>query len=506
MKKMKMTEKMWIIKLNLVFKDRFSNLIVLCLMFLFTLISGCKKFIEVEGPVTSINSANVYNTDFTAASVLTGIYSDMSEGYGSGGLASLTLFSGLSSDELTLFGGVTSSATTFIPYYTNSLSNLNALNHSSNIYSTIYTINSAIEGLTESNKLTQSVKMQLLGEAKFMRGFCYLYLTGLYGDVPLVLTTDYKINSVISKSPKSTIYTQIIADLKDAQNLLSDQYLKADAMTAYAPRAEERVRPTKWAATALLARAYLYDGRWSDSEKEASLVINHSSLYKLTDLASTFLKNNAEAIWQLQPVSLGRNTEDAFLFVLPSSGPSTLSGGRNFCLSQYLMDSFETNDLRAKVWVKSVNVKGATYYYTFKYKVSDLDVTEYNVVLRLAEQYLIRAEARIQNGDIENGITDLNFIRDRATDKTPGAVQLPELPSSLNKNDALKAVLHERQVELFMEWGHRWFDLKRMGYIDEVMAKVAKEKGGTWNANWQLYPFVRLDLQFDPNLVQNPGY
>ncbi|WP_316836797.1 RagB/SusD family nutrient uptake outer membrane protein, partial [Pedobacter nutrimenti] len=502
-----MKKKILLMELNLLFKKIFGYLIILSVLCTLIPINGCKKFVEVGPPVTSINSANVYNTDFTAASVLTGIYADLSEGLRGNGLTSMTLFPALSSDELILYGGVTSSATIYIPYYTNSLTRANVQGHIGTIYSTIYTINSAIEGLTASKEITQSLKQQLLGEAKFMRGFCYFYLVNLYGDVPLVLTTDYKINGIIAKSTKKTVYAQIIADLTDAQNLLSERYLKGDAKTAYALGSEERLRPTKWAATALLARTYLYNQKWSEAEREATSVINHSSLYKMTDLANTFLKNNAEAIWQLQPVNIGVNTQEAQLFVLPLSGPSSLVF-KNFYLSSHLVDSFEPNDLRAKEWMSNVTTKDVTYYYPFKYKVIDpnAEISEYTVVLRLAEQYLIRAEARIQNGDIGNGIEDLNLIRDRATDKAPGAIQLPQLPIFLNKDDALKAVMHERQVELFMEWGHRWFDLKRMGYVDEVMEKVTKEKGGTWNTNWQLYPFYIDDLKYDPNLVQNPGY
>ncbi|PTT00025.1 RagB/SusD family nutrient uptake outer membrane protein [Pedobacter sp. HMWF019] len=495
------------VKFNLVLKVIFKKNNILYAALLFIPLIGCKKFVEIGAPVTSINSGNVYQTDFTAAAVLTGIYTDLSEGLSGSGLASMTLLPALSSDELTLFGGVTSSAKLYIPYYTNSLNSSNVLRHTAPIYSTIYTINSAIEGITGSNKLTPILKQQLLGEAKFMRGFCYFYMTELYGDVPLVLTTNYKINSVITKSSKNVVYAQIITDLKDAQNLLSDQYLKADAMAAYTSGVEERVRPTKWAATALLARVYLYDKKWSDAERESTSVINNSSLFQLTDLANTFLKNNKESIWQLQPVTKGYNTEAARLFVLPSSGPTAV-GNRNFYLSKYLIDSFESNDLRAKLWVNSIAVKGTTYYYSFKYKViaQNVEVSEYTVVLRLAEQYLIRAEARIQNGNIGNGIADLNIIRNRASDQNPGAIQLIQLSTTLNKGDALKAVLHERQVELFIEWGHRWFDLKRMGYANGVMDVVTKEKGGTWNTNWQLYPFYIDELRYDPNLVQNSGY
>lgn len=73
----------------------------------------------------------------------------------------------------------------------------------------------------------------------------------------------------------------------------------------------------------------------------------------------------------------------------------------------------------------------------------------------------------------------------------------------------LQAILHERQVELFSECGHRWFDLKRTGSINNVMGEpggVCSSKGGTWNLNKALYPVPQSDLSNDPNLTQNPGY
>jgi hypothetical protein len=67
-------------------------------------------------------------------------------------------------------------------------------------------------------------------------------------------------------------------------------------------------------------------------------------------------------------------------------------------------------------------------------------------------------------------------------------------------------IAHERQVELFTEWGHRWFDLKRTGAIDTVMKNVAIQKGTTWNKNFQLFPIPQTEILANPNLVQNPGY
>ncbi len=84
----------------------------------------------------------------------------------------------------------------------------------SEIYKHVYTVNVALEGLSKSSTLTPAVKQQLMGEAKFLRAFFYFYLVNLYGDVPLVLTSDYKANSQLARTPGNLIYQQIIADLK----------------------------------------------------------------------------------------------------------------------------------------------------------------------------------------------------------------------------------------------------------------------------------------------------
>lgn len=454
--------------------------------------TSCKKIVDVEGPDTSINAANVYLNNATASAVLTGVYTNMSKSiFQNGGIPSLSFYLGLSADELTLYSGSTN--VTYGAYYANALTNQNTLGSDfwNNLYQTIFVTNSAIEGLTVSNSLTPGVKQQLLGEAKFMRAFCYFYLVNLYGDAPLALTTDHKINATLSRAPKNAIYQQIIIDLKDAQNQLSSNYLKANLIGS----TTERVRPTKWAATALLARVYLYTGDNLNAAAQATAVINNSSTYNLTNLNIAFLKNNSEAIWQLQPVLSGYNTQEARLFILPSSGPS------NPLFPVYLntdvVNSFEIGDQRKAIWTNNITVGVNNYFYSFKYKVSTGEVTEYTMVLRLAEQYLIRAEARTKQNDFSGAQADLNVIRSRAG--------LPNTTANDNVS-LLNAILHERQVELFTEWGHRWLDLKRTGNVDAVMGMVTPTKGGTWQTTDQLYPIPETELLKAPQLTQNPGY
>ena len=115
------------------------------------------------------------------------------------------------------------------------------------------------------------------------------------------------------------------------------------------------------------------------------------------------------------------------------------------------------------------------------------------MVIRLAEQYLIRAEARAQQNKLGEAKTDLDVLRNRAG--------LPGTTAS-TQSQILNAVLHERQVELFSEMGHRWIDLKRTGQIDAILSV---EKTG-WNTNASLYPIQLSQLEANLNLKQNPGY
>jgi len=461
--------------------------------------NGCKKFITVDAPINSTNVGNVFTDNAIAASVLTGIYTNLSNGNSGGGFGGdftgLSLIAGMSADEITL-NDLNNQA--YFLYYSNSLlgnsGNIGIANYWTLTYPYIFTVNSAIEGLTNSVSLTPTVKNQLLGEAKFMRAFFYFYLVNLYGDVPLCLSSDWKINAALSRTPASQVYLQIISDLKDAQKLLSSDYLDADALT----KSTARVRPSKWVATALLARVYLYTNNdFANAETEATKIIDNP-FFQLVPLNSVFLKNSAEAIWQLQATGTGpnSNTGEGKLFILPAGGPNS---GQPVYLSNYVVNSFEAGDQRKTNWTASVTVGATTYNYPNKYKIGAVNTTaqEYCIVFRLAEPYLIRAEARAQQNNISGAQADLNAIRTRAA--------LPNTTAN-DKPSLLTAIMQERKVELFTEWGHRWFDLKRTNTIDAVMETVTPTKNGTWQTTDKLYPIPQSELDKSKQLLQNEGY
>jgi hypothetical protein len=467
------------------------------------LVGGCKKFIEVDVPVTSVNAGNVYQDNNTAISVLTDIYSNLSQreptfSVPDEAFTGISFATELSADNLTLFY---KDNVRMLAFYENKLlaaGTPSGVSFWDRGYEFIYRVNAAIEGITASNSLKPAVKQQLLGECRFFRAFFYFYLVNLYGDVPLVLSSDYTQNALLPRTALATVYNQVLADLLEAKQLLNDQYVAIDMVSA----GTERLRVNKSAAIAMLARVYLYLGEYAKAEAEANTVINNSLYTLLTDLNTVFLKNSKESIWSLQPVqSATQNTWEGKVFLLTSAGPN---GSRPVYLSDNLVATYAANDKRLSSWMSSVTVSAKTYYYPAKYKAgsSVTTIVEYDMVLRLAEQYLIRAEARAQQENLTgtNGaVADLNKIRNRA-----GLADT----AIATKQAMLNAIMVERRKELFTEWGHRWLDLKRTGNIDAVMQSYAPVKSTTWESYKSLYPIAQKQIDLNPAMAgqQNPNY
>lgn len=475
-------------------KNRLHQLSFLVMPIIFFQVS-CKKFVQINPPVTQLVTASVFNNNYTATSALTNIYQQMYSKAESYNMSQLT---GLLGDELTNY----STNVLFIQAYSNSLLAINTAGPWSNAYNYIYQANAVIDGLQNNNNaIRQTIKNQLTGEAKFIRAFWHFYLTNLYGDIPIITSTDYTKNASIARSPKTQVYQTVVADLKDAQKLLNINFVDASDTTV----TTERVRPTSWAATALLARVYLYTGDYANAETQATSIINNTGstgMFNLvTDLTKVFRANSSEAIWQLGiPSPNTINTYDGNYYILQGA-PSSVA------ISTQLMNTFEMGDNRKTNWIGAYTTSTApikTFYYPFKYRVyNDKTISEYTMMLRLAEQYLIRAEARANGAGagLTGAINDLNVIRNRA--------HLPNYSGTSDQSSVLNAILHERQVELFTEWGHRWFDLKRTGTINAVMGtpgNVCQTKGGTWDSKWQLLPIPQSERNNDPNLSQNDGY
>ncbi|GAA0560027.1 RagB/SusD family nutrient uptake outer membrane protein [Chitinophaga japonensis] len=443
-------------------------------------------------PGTETYEPVIFTSDITARAAVTGIYGKMlsQNGLFSGNTRSLTVLGALSADELESY------STEAIPreFYGNAISPANAAIETAlwnEAYQHIYAANAVLEGLERSNGVTPATKVQLQGEALFIRALCHFCLVNLFGNVPYLTTTNYKENIVQARMPGEKVYQQLIQDLQASQARFDEL---PGLGQNYVYVTGERVRPNRWAAAALLARAYLYTGRWEQAEALASAVISQTNTYSLDSLSGVFLKNSREAIWQLEPNNAeGFNTWEGKNFIL---GTAPGSGENNSTvLSGHLLQAFENGDQRRAAWVDSVIVDNTVYYFPAKYKVqTGVEQKEYSMVLRLAEQYLVRAEARARMGDVSGARADIDSVRRRAglSSTTAG-----------NPTALLAAIAQERRVELFTEWGHRWLDLKRTGTANAVLSMV---KSPGWQPADTLYPIPQRELSLNKNLTQNPGY
>lgn len=438
---------------------------------------SCEKFVNIAPPNDQLVGSSVFSSDRTATAAMTGIYSSMMSSYSSLLNTQLSMLCGLSADEFKDYSGLPDQQ----QYYQNSLTpgNNQVLSLWKSTYSYIYQANAVLEGLKQSTGISYEVKRELEGEAKCFRAVCNFYLLNLYGNIPLVTSTNYQTNDSLSRSSSILVYQQIIADCKDAQNLLASDYSFSIG---------GRVRPNRFAVTALLARVYLFMKDWKNAETQADSVISRTDLYTLSnDLNQVFLANSSEALWQLEPIQPGLNTGEGNAFIL-TSFPNSVA------LSDSLISAFEPNDKRRANWIDSIIVSGQSYYFPYKYKVqSGTPVTEYCMVLRLAEQYLIRAEARAEQDNLSGAAQDLNLIRIRA-----GLSSTP----AIDQNSLLIAIQQERRIELFTENGMRWLDLKRAGQATAILGSSKNE----WKSTDSLYPIPLSELQNDTRLIQNPGY
>lgn len=453
------------------------NTIFLTIIFIATLIS-CEDFVEVSPPQTDLVRSTVFtDNDAAKAAIADTYYQLIRGGFASGDNRSISFLCALSSDEMVDYS-TSGLAVETSSFNENEISPNGTLVESlwSLPYAAIYRSNALIEGLRGSSVVTQSLRDQLLGEALFMRAFCYFYLVNLFGRVPIVTTTNYQQNTVIGRAEIEDVYMQIIQDLVEAKTLLVSDYSFSDG---------SRIRVNKGAATALLSRAYLFAGNYSKAEEEATLVINDPQ-YKLeSDLSKVFTVTSSEVMWQLE--SLTNYPNDIFTFYIfsnPSAG----------ALRPSFVDAFESGDQRRQTWIGSVSTSVGDLYFPTKYQ-SFTAKTEYSTLLRVAEQYLIRAEARAQLDNISGAQDDLNTIRSRA--------QL-ENSTANDKVSLLEAIFNERRAELFSEWGHRWIDLQRFGKTDELMEPIKP----AWESTDILFPIPHTQIINSPSMIndQNPGY
>lgn len=455
-----------------------KSIIVYCSFMVLVVTTACENFVEVDTPKNQLTGVVVFEDRNTANAAVSDIFAKLRDnGLITGTSLGTSVNLGLYSDELLYYGTADENVSHI---FNNSLmaSNPTARQFWNDGYHQIYCANAVIEGCQQSVTLSQSDKNLFIGEALFIRALVHFYLVNLFNDVPYITTTDYQQNSLATRISKTQVYEQVVSDLLQAVELLPQSYLTP-----------ERVRPNKATAKALLARVFLYQENWLLAETMATEVIDNPDYIWEPDLDRIFLKESTATIWQFAPKLSGNNADEASVFIF-ASGPPPFVG-----LNPNLVTAFEPTDLRKSHWINTITDGTNTWYHACKYKQNTNTGTslEYSVIFRLAEQYLIRAEARLKQGNEIGAKSDVNLIRNTAG--------LPDTPATTEAS-LFDEIMAQRRLEFFTEYGHRFFDLKRTGRLN---TELSPNKPG-WNTTDAHWPIPETELLANPNMTQNPGY
>ena len=430
---------------------------------------GACNVLEQE-PQSSLDASQVLVDGASANAILNGVYSAMGSEYYYG--AEYVLNMDLIADN-SIFQGFFDSQLEIdqksVPF-----TNLFVTEAWPALYRVVNMTNLLIEGVPNLDDPNFGNQEEVLGQAHALRALAYFDLLRVYGEhfipnstfgLPLLLQpipdNDFNQIPALSRSSVAETYAQINEDIDLALSLLTDSF--------------DQGTMNYYAALALKARVALYQKNYSVAKAAADEIINEGGFELLEDLDDLY---NTTSVTPETIFDLEFNDQDQSSF-------NTYTIRRDeYNLDEDLIESTEAGDERANFYGfdRSANR-------TLKYP----DGTNANnaKVFRLAEIYLIRAEASVMlSGNPNSGLADLNIIRERA-DLDPIA-SFPTMTAFVN------ALLQERRVELSFE-GHRFFDLVRFNKTGEVLGMPDFRK---------IFPIPRNELQVakEGSLVQNPGY
>jgi hypothetical protein len=449
---------------------------IIILIAAITSLSACQKLLDTK-PVTAVSDELPIFDKASSETALRGVYRQLaSSGYYGETYVTLGYFPSGDIKNLTTGGAA-------------NLVNINfraddvIFNSAwSAIYTTINRANHVISKVpaVQDPALTPALRDQYVGEAKFIRALAYFDLARAWGGVQLVLepTTSLQNRPVLKRSPLEQTYAQILADIRDAEQLLPDGV--------------NRIRATKRTAWALRARYHLYRKEWALAEEYATRLISLTADYKLLKPFNTWFANDAigtsESVFELEYSAINPSTIRSQMQHPANGGTYRYAPTDKFV--QLLNDPLVSGG--RKTLIGSVTQGGTTIWFGNLYYRKN--ATDPAYIFRIAELYLIRAEARAQLENVSGSLDDLNEIRKRADVPISGAA---------NKEELLLAIENERRIEFAFE-AHRWFDLARTGRAKAVLE--ALDPNTKVEPYELVFPIPITQIQLDKDLDQNPDY
>ena len=431
---------------------------------------SCNKNLDTT-PTQSIDQTSALNTSNDVLVAITGAYADLGSAYFYGGYPFVASELLANSGELNwsgTFQQFTQINNKAIPVDNSFVANTwlagyTAINDVNNVLSALSVVDAA-----KVNKVE--------GEAKFIRAATLFDLVRLYakswndGDpaandgVPIVLkpTSSITAESQVKRAKVADVYAQILKDLTDADAKLP---------------ITNGFYASKVSAEALLARVYLQKGDYHNAATAANNAITNglANGFSLKAVYSDAFPNNVSAntsedIFAMQVTSSSGNNIFQTFFSANSRGDIQINPTH--------IALYETGDSRLNLFYSS---GGSEFTGKFDYLYGNVHI------IRLAEMYLIRAEANFMAGTAtgDSPLNDINVIRTRASLTPLTSMQL-----------SLAAILKERKLELAFE-GSAVHDIKR------TQGNVALLP---WNSPKLIYPIPQREIRANPNLTQNAGY
>lgn len=490
--------------------------------------SGCEDFLkeEIRG-IVSPN--NFYNTDEEAIQAANGLYKDIRSPrlYGDQGGAGLEIWTMYGADEV----GPTRESQ-FGPSCSYSISEGNYLyawDLWKEAYATVGDANSVIANATENPRLSENIQKQLVGEALFMRSLVYYHLTNLWGDVPYFRESlSFDQVAGLGRTDETLIRNEIVADLTriEEESLLPSSYSSS----------KDLGRVTIWAAKILKAKIMLWQKDWEGVRDACVSIINdspHTLLNNYDDVFNINNQYNNEIIWgvdfmkdvegntitrtdgfnpRLRDEPLKSSERNALSAALLAIGQE-FNGFGSISPEPDLVNKFPLNDLRRPITIVSEYL-GYKLNYQYMAKFWNLDKIisprgnhgELKVVFRLADVYLMAAEAENELNGPENAYQYINKVRERAYE--------PDQPlSGLTQQELREKLFDERKWELAAE-GHRRYDLIRWGILLQTVqnteVRVYKEAKINIKPYHIKLPIPLEELALNPALIEsdptNNGY
>src|SRR5690606_25070368 len=429
-------------------------------------ITSCDSVLDVESQ-NSIPADQAFKTKEDIEKGILGTYvSFQSLGYYG---RTYSIFSDLAADNLS--HPLAATATEYAEVNNNNIlpenSSVNGI--WSIIYDGINVANNVISKVPTISDMSENEKNTALAELYFTRALNHFNLLNYFGAIPIKTTPTIGVGNLDApRNSVNEVYAQIISDLTFAYTQL--------------PASSNKARASKYAAQALLARVYLYKKDYTLAKAAATDVIDNGNYELLDNYADVFSADESdETIFEIYFSQLERNRIAEYNF------PHSLNGRREVEPSANLLSAYESGDARLSA---SIATEG-TDAYAIKY--DDLSLGAENViVLRLADMYLIRAEAEAELlGNVTLIQNDINEIRGRANLNSTFETSHSQL---------LRIIEKERRVEFAFE-GHRWFDLVRTDRAIDLLPNVN-------NINQTLFPIPTNELQTNNHtgMTQNPGY